>query len=398
MLPAALHGRRGRAQLLVTLGILSAFGPMSTDLYLPAFPEIAASFDTDTAAVRITLAASFLGLGLGQLVYGPVSDRFGRRRPLMGGLLLFIVASLGCAWAPTLSILTGMRLLQALGGCAGLVLARAMVRDCYSGTAMARTMSLMTMVFALAPLLAPSFGALVISVASWPWMFVSLALFGAFCLALVIVLPETHPAHARTRVGLVGALRGYSRVLSSGDFVLPTAIVCLGSVTLFSYIASSPAVLMEHYGFTPQQFAIAFGGISLAIVTGSQVNVRLLRRHSVPRLLRGYLTLQTSFAALLVLLALCDAPVVLVIGTLVALIMCFAGTSANAVTEALRSFPHLAGTASATLGVGQFLFGALISSLLARVQATPTIAMSVTMATASLLALTVAVAGRRALR
>ena len=187
------------------------------------------------------------------------------------------------------------------------------------------------------------------------------------------------------------------QVLRSRPFLVPAAIVSLGSITLFAYIASSPAVLMESYGLTPQQFAFAFGGISLAIVIGSQINIRLLRRYAVHRLLRVYLTLQVCMALILVALTVTSAPVSFIIGGLAVLVMFFAGTQANAVTEALRSFPHLAGTASAALGVGQFVFGAVISIVLAQARVYPPLIMAATMAAASVMALVVAVMGAKSL-
>lgn len=387
MIPRQLLGRRGRIHLLVTLGALTAFAPMSTDLYLPAFPAIASSLNTNVTAIQVTLAASFLGLGVGQLLYGPLSDRFGRKRPLSAGLVLFVLASFGCAVAPSLGILTGMRLLQALGGCAGLVIARAIVRDCYSGSAMARTMSMMTMVFALAPLLAPSLGAAIINVATWPWMFVALAAFGLTCLALVSALPETHPSSARVGAGILGAFRSYRTVMKSRSFVIPAAITGLGSMTLFAYIASSPAVLMGQYGFTPTQFALAFGGIAIAIVVGSQVNIRLSRRYSVRQLMTAFLSVQATATLALVLLAAFSAPVQLVIAFLAMAVAGFSGTAANAVTEALRPFPALAGAASGALGVIQFGLGALVAAGLSGADGSAVVIMSVTMAVTSVAAL-----------
>jgi DHA1 family bicyclomycin/chloramphenicol resistance-like MFS transporter len=383
MLPLRLQGRRGRLQLLGTLGALIAFAPMSTDLYLPAFPQIAGSLGVDSASLQITLAASFLGLGLGQLLYGPMSDRFGRRRPLIAGLVLFIAASVGCALAPTLAMLTGMRLLQALGGCAGLVIARAVARDCYSGLPLARTMSILTMVSALAPLLAPTLGAAIISMANWPWMFVVLALFGVICLVGVCMLPETLPPARRSGAGVGVAVRGYSSILRSKAFLVPTAIAALGSMTLFTYISSSPAVLMGSYGLSPAQFALTFGGISLAIVIGSQLNILLLPHSSVRVLLLGYLSCQVLSTLTLVALTVMAAPVQLVIALLAVTVACFAGTAANAITEALRPFPHLAGSASAVIGVLQFGFGALVAASLSHVSGSPAVVMSVTMAIAS---------------
>jgi len=387
MISRPLEGRRGRIHLLVTLGALTAFAPMSTDMYLPAFPAIATSLETSVTSIQVTLAASFLGLGVGQLLYGPLSDRFGRRRPLIAGLILFILASIACAFAPTLGLLTAMRLLQALGGCAGLVIARAIVRDCYTGSAMARTMSMMTMVFALAPLLAPSLGAAIISVAPWPWVFVALAVFGLACLTMVALLPETHPTRARVNAGVLGAFGNYRIIVRSRDFVVPAAITGLGSMTLFAYIASSPAVLMGQYQLTPTQFALAFGGIAIAIVIGSQVNIRLSRRYTVRQLMTFFLSLQVSATIILVGLAVISAPVQYVIVFLGLAVAGFSGTAANAVTEALRPFPELAGAASGALGVIQFGLGALVAAALSGATGSAVLVMSITMALASLAAL-----------
>ena len=252
---------------------------------------------------------------------------------------------------------------------------------------MARTMSMLTMVFALAPLLAPTLGAAIISVAAWQWMFVALAAFGLVCLLMVAFLPETHPAQSRTDTGVRGAIHGYSSILHARAFIIPAAIASLGSMTLFAYIASSPAVLMGAYGLTPQQFALAFGGVSLAMVVGSQINVRLLRRHPVHLLLRSYLALQVGSTLALVVLSAAGAPVQLIIAGLACAVACFAGTAANAVTEALRPFPHLAGSASAALGVLQFGLGALVAAGLSRTTGSAALLMSAPMAVASIAAL-----------
>ena len=383
MLPRRLQGRAGRNFLLVTLGALTAFAPMATDLYLPAFPNIANSLGVDIPTVQVTLAASFAGLGAGQILYGPLSDRYGRRRPLIAGLVLFILASIGCAFSTTLPMLTSMRLLQALGGCAGLVIARAIVRDCYTGAAMARTMSLMTMVFALAPLIAPSVGAAIIGVAMWPWLFILLAAFGAVCLILVLFVPETHPAEMRTADGFIGSLKTYKLLMQNGKFLMPALISGFGSMTLFAYISSSPAVLMGSYGLSAQQFAFAFGGISVGIVLGSQINIFLLRRRSVNSLLRTFLGIQFTAALVLVALTLAGAPVIAVIICLSLIVACFSGGAANSITEALRPFPESAGSAAALIGVLQFGLGALIATVLGQLPGSPPLLMSIAIVIAS---------------
>ncbi|MGD9957450.1 MAG: Bcr/CflA family efflux MFS transporter, partial [Candidatus Nanopelagicales bacterium] len=222
---------------MLTLGALSAFGPVSLDLYLPAFPEIAQSFGVSTGDVQLTFAACLLGLGLGQLVYGPLSDRFGRKPPLLAGLVLYVAASLLCAAAPSLVALTSLRFVQGLGGCAGLVIARAIVRDGFDGPELTRSFSVIASVSMVAPLLAPSAGALVLRTTSWRVLFVVIAAFGAACLVAALRLPETHPHNRRTEQGLLSSLAGYGRLLANRSFVLPASIAALGSGTLLAYIS-----------------------------------------------------------------------------------------------------------------------------------------------------------------
>lgn len=380
--------------MLVLLGALTAFGPMSLDLYLPAFEAIATGFEVPVAAVGLTFSASLLGLGLGQLVYGPLSDRYGRKKPLVLGLLVFIVASIACSLAPNLEMLIAFRFLQALGGSAGIVLARAMVRDMYSGREMARIMSLVAMVFGLAPILAPSVGALILRFTSWRIIFVTLAVFGALCLLGVLRLRETLPTARRVDHSIVGAIRNYGFVFRQKGFIAPAIVAALNSMGLFAYISSSPRVYLEEFDFTSQQFALAFGVGALSFVTGAQVNSRLVHRLSISRLLHGYLAIQVAVGITGVIVVVAELSVGFVIATLALYQFCTGGITGNALAAALRPFAILSGTAAALLGLMQQGSASIVSAGLTLIAIPPALLLMIVLLTFSSLALTVTVVSR----
>lgn len=367
---------RLRGGLLITLAALSAFGPISLDLYLPAFPSIADSLGVSTGDVQLTFAACLLGLGLGQLVYGPLSDRYGRKPPLIGGLVLYVVASLLCAAAPSLWALTGLRFVQGLGGCAGLVIARAIVRDGFDGPELTRSFSVIASVSMIAPLLAPSAGAAVLQVASWRVLFVVIALFGAACLVAALRLPETHPRHRRTDHGVIASIAGYGSLLRQRRFVLPASIAALGSGTLLAYISSSSVVLMTTYGVGPAGFALIFAFLALWFIIGIRVNLVLLHRRSVHQLLRLYVAVE--IAALVVLLVLLEmqSPLWAVLAALAVVKACLGGIFPNATAESMQPFKRSAGSASALLGTMQFATGGIVAGILAAVALAPGIEMA----------------------
>jgi DHA1 family bicyclomycin/chloramphenicol resistance-like MFS transporter len=348
--------------LLILLGALTAFGPMSLDLYLPAFQLIANDFSVDISAVGLTFSASLLGLGIGQLFYGPVSDRYGRKIPLLFGLMIFIIASIACALATNLELLVVSRFLQALGGSAGIVLARAMVRDLYSGKDMARVLSLVAVVFGLAPVLAPTLGAFILRLGSWRVVFIVLALFGLMCLVGVLRLRETLPTDRRVAHSIVGALRNYGFVARQKGFLSPAFVAALSSMGLFAYISSSPRVYLTEYGLTPQQFGLAFGAGALAFVAGAQLNARLLKTFSIRRLLVTYLFIQLVAATAGLIIVSLNAPVILLIAALAMYQACTGGVTGNALSEALSRFVKLAGTAAAFVGVMQLGSSAFLSA------------------------------------
>jgi DHA1 family bicyclomycin/chloramphenicol resistance-like MFS transporter len=380
-------------RLLLLLAALTAFGPMSLDLYLPAFPAMAQTFGTDTGSIQLTMSACLLGLGLGQVMWGPVSDRYGRKRPLMAGLAIFIVSSLLIAVAPSLSVLVALRLVQALGGSAGIVVARACVRDLYTGVDLARAMSAIVTVFALAPVIAPLIGSGVLLVGSWPWTFVALAVFGALCLLGVVFMPETLPQDRRTDHGFAGAARQYGRILGTSRFRYSATIAALGSTALFAYISSSPAVLMDSYGLSEGAFALSFAGLSLAFALGAQMNMRLLRRYRVTTLLRSSVATQLAASVLVLLGALLSVRLGVFLIPLVIALMTVAGVNSNAMALSLDPFPRSAASAAALVGGLQMGMGALASTALSAMTFRPAVEMGLGMTIAGAVSVTLITVG-----
>src|SRR3954471_16800112 len=278
-----------------------AIGPLSIDMYLPGLPEITRSLDASAAAVQLTLTAVVVGLALGQLVAGPLSDRIGRRRPLVVGLLAYSAVSLLCALAPSVGALTALRFLQGLAGGAGIVIGRAVVRDLYSGAAASRLFSSLMLVTGLAPILAPVIGAQVLKVTAWQGIFVVLAGLALATLTLAAVaLPETLPPERRDRGGLAATLATLRGLLGERTFMGYALTAALAFGALFAYISGSSFVLQEVYGLSPQAFSLAFGANGLGLVAGSQINARLVGRFGPALLLRRALLVILAAAGALV--------------------------------------------------------------------------------------------------
>ena len=263
---------------ILILGALSAFGPLAIDFYLPAFPAMALAFGTDEQHVQLTLAAYFLGLSIGQLMYGPVADRFGRRIPLLTGVGLFTVASLACAYAPNLEWLLGARFVQALGGCAGMVISRAIVSDKCDALGSAKVFSQLMLVMGLAPILAPMLGGLLVNTTGWQSIFLVLTGFSAMAaVAVALGLPESMPAHV-PRQPLSGALRQYGRLLSDPVYLGHALTGGIAIAGMFAYIAGSPFVFIKLYGVPAEHFGWLFGTNAAGFILVAQVNARLLAK------------------------------------------------------------------------------------------------------------------------
>ncbi len=377
--------------MLVLLGGLTATAPMALDLYLPGFPAIAETFGTDTGSVQLSFSACLIGLALGQVLWGPTSDRFGRKRPMMIGMAIFVLASLLIAVAPTFGIMVVLRFLQALGGSAGIVAARAVVRDLYSGADLARTMSAIVTVFAIAPVVAPIIGSAIIAVAPWQAMFVFLAGFGLVCLAGIARLPETLPPERRTDHNLFGAMRQYGTILADPRFGYSASVAALGSTALFAYISSSPGVIIDFYGVSASGFALIFAGLSTGFAVGAQVNMRMIRKFPVRTLLGRAVLVQFTASIALLVAVLVGVPLWLFIVPLLITVMTVSAVNGNGVALSLDPFPRAAASAAALVGGAQMAMGALSSAAMSALQLPDPIEMGLAMSLAGTLAATIVV-------
>ncbi|MFA5120355.1 Bcr/CflA family multidrug efflux MFS transporter [Zavarzinia sp.] len=352
---------RREAGLILVLGALTAFAPLSIDMYLPAFPALEAYFATTGGAVQATLAAFFVGLAIGQSVHGPLADRLGRRLPMVMGIAVYVAASIGAIFAPDIETLTLLRFLQALGGCAGIVIARAMVRDLFDERNSARVFSLLMLVMGVAPILAPMAGGQLLAIADWRWIFVVLALFGAGCLAAVfLMLPETLPPERRQRGGIGPILAAYGQLLRDPVFMgfsLSSGLLMAG---MFAYITGSPLVFIKLYGVSPQHYGLLFGLNAFGLIAASQINVFLLKRFAGRHIL-GTALLANSAAALVlgVIATVGTGQLLAILVPLFLTISSLGFVTANAMAAAMSRAGARAGIASALIGVLQFSLGAV---------------------------------------
>ncbi|MGQ0839748.1 multidrug effflux MFS transporter [Actinokineospora sp.] len=356
--------RSMRVRLALILGGMTAFGPLSIDMYLPAFPVMATQLGTGQSQVQLTLTAFMIGLAAGQAVAGPLSDSFGRRRPLLVGLVLYTASSLLCAIAPSVYALAGLRLAQGLSAAAGIVIARAAVRDLFSGVAMARFFSMLMLVGGLGPILAPVIGGQVLRWTSWSGIFVVLAGFGVLLLvAAGLALPETLPVDRRRPARLGRTLRTYLDIAADRTFLAYAAAAGFVLGAMFAYIAGSSFVLQEIHGLTPQQYSLVFGANALGIVAVAQLNGLLLRRFP-PRglLMVGLVTSALGGLAVLAAVTLALGLPWLLAGLFV-VVASVGVVTPNSTALALADHGERAGTASALLGVLQFAIGGLAAPL-----------------------------------
>jgi MFS transporter, DHA1 family, multidrug resistance protein len=354
--------RAGRLQLILVLGALSAFGPMCTDMYLPALPAIGRELGVADSVVQLTITMCLLGLALGQLVAGPLSDRLGRRPPLIGGLAVFTAASLVCAVAPDYGMLLAARLVQGLAGAAGLVISRAVVRDLFGGSQAARFFATLMLVMGVAPILAPLAGAGILEWTSWRGIFVVLACFGAALVPAVLAwLPETVPAERRHKRGAGSTRQALTSMLRQRSFVGLGLTSGLVSGAMFAYIGDATFVLQQVYGLSPQQFALVFGGNAVGIIGASQVSARLVERVTPRRLLWAGVFQAAAGGLLLLIAAASRLPLAVVLISLFAVVSTIGFVSPNATALALEDHAEAAGSAASLLGVSQLAIGALLA-------------------------------------
>ncbi|MCE1083667.1 multidrug effflux MFS transporter [Pseudomonas sp. 165] len=383
-------------RMVLILGALSAFGPLAIDFYLPAFPAMAQAFATDEKHVQATLAAYFLGLSIGQLAYGPVADRFGRRKPLMFGVTLFTLASLACAYAPNLDTLVLARFVQALGGCAGMVLSRAIVSDKCDPVASAKGFSQLMLVMGLAPILAPMLGGVLVNVAGWQSIFLALSLFSAGCLlAVSLGLPESLPEHI-PRQPLSGAMRQYLRLFADRVFVGHALTGGIAIAGMFAYIAGSPFVFIKLYGVPAEHYGWLFGTNAAGFILVAQVNARLLAKRGPAFLLARAVWLY--LAAGLVLLAVAAMRPTQLWPLLVPLFVCISSLGCiipNASACAMSGQGARAGSASALMGCLQFSVAAGAAALVGLLHDGSAVPMALVISLCGALVVSVALLTRR---
>jgi len=384
-----------RTGLLVTfiLGGLTATPPLAMDMYLPSLPEVTTSLHAPAATVQLTLTACLAGMALGQLVVGPMSDRWGRRRPLLIGLVVYVLATALCALAPTVGTLVAFRLTQGLAGAAGIVIARAVVRDLYDGVAMARFFSTLMLIGGVAPVVAPLIGGQILRVTDWRGVFVVLTVIGALLAALVWArLPETLPVEVRHVGGVGEALRSMRTLLADLPFAGYMLTGGFAFAALFAYISASPFVVQEIYGASPQTFSLLFGVNSVGLVAVGQINGKLLvGRVSLESVLGAGLAIVTAAAAALLLMSLGvfgEVGLAPVAAALFVLMSAMGLTLPNAQSLALLRTKHAAGSASALLGTSSFLIGAIASPLVGIAGEGTAVPMAVVQLSAALVALT----------
>ncbi len=363
--PAVTSSPAFRPAMVGLLGSMTALGAITVDVYLPSLPTVAADLGTTAAGVQLTISGVLLGAALGQLVMGPLSDRFGRRRPALAGIAVHVVASLLCIIAPTIGLLIGLRVVQGFGNAAAAITAMAVIRDRLSGGPAARVISRLMLVIGVAPLFAPTLGGLIAGAAGWRAVFAVLALFGlVLWVAVWRWLPETLPPARRATAGPREAVRGYRSLIGDRQFLALAVIPGLGMGALISYVLGSPFVLQEGYGLTAQQFALVFAVNGMALVIGAQVNAALLRRIAPSRILRVALSLAVAVALLLLGFAVTGAAGVLgILAPLWFMLFLLGFVMGNASAIALSRRGDRAGTAAAVIGATQAGVAGLVSSM-----------------------------------
>lgn len=357
-------GRR-YVQLVLVLGALSAIGPLTLDMYLPALPQLRADLGATDSQAQLTITGLLVGLGLGQLLIGPLSDAVGRRKPLFVGLTVHGLMSVLCALAPSITLLALTRTMQGVGGAAVAVVSMAIVRDLFSGVKAAQLLSRLMLVIGVAPVLAPSLGSVLLGFTSWRGIFVLIAVAAVLLFVLALVaLPETLPTVRRSSVSVRGALRSYGVLFHDRLFVVMVLVSGLSFATLFAYISGVPFLLQELYGLSPQQFGLTFSANAVGLIVMTQVNPLLVRRVSPVTILLVAVTVSTLASAALVATAITGFGGL--VGFLVPLwfIVASAGFSfPNAPAIALNRHGEAAGSAAALLGSAQFVLGGLIAPL-----------------------------------
>ncbi|EQC49027.1 drug resistance transporter, Bcr/CflA family [Bacteriovorax sp. BSW11_IV] len=353
--------KSGQNLVILLLGLLTAFGPLSIDMYLPAFPKLASDLGVEISLVQFSLGAYIIGMSLGQVFYGPLSDKHGRKRSLVIGLVIYILASLGCLWVESITGLIVLRFIQGLGGCAGTVMSRAVVRDLFDGEQAAKVFSLLMLIMGLAPILAPSLGGLLLKVSSWRMIFAVLSTVGIIAFILVVkLLPETVSEENRNPLALKEAFGNYKNIVKDKEFVGFLFAGGMIQAGLFAYITGSAFVFMKIFGLNESQYGIVFGMNAFGLIFFSQVNRYLLNHYTIKEILRVVIAVNAICAVALFLCGVFEIGGL--VGVMIPLFMCMSTLGMifpNATAGALVNHAKSAGSASALLGTLMMAFGAI---------------------------------------
>ncbi|MCT1903865.1 Bcr/CflA family efflux MFS transporter [Oceanobacillus sojae] len=355
-----------RLGLALLLGLLAFLGPLNIDMYLPSFPEIAHDLDTSATLVQASLTACLLGLAVGQLFAGPISDAQGRRKPLLIATFLFALASILCAFAPNIIILIAMRFLQGLTASAGVVLSRAVVRDVFSGQALTKFFSLLMVINAIAPMIAPMFGGFILSFESTSWksIFFCLSFIGLLMVVIVAVkLKETLPQHKRIPSSAGASIKTMGSLLTDRSFIGYALVVGFIHGGSFAYVSGTPFVYQDIYGVSPQVFSVLFGINGLAIITGSFLIGRFSGIIPEKTMLQAAIVTALIATALLLFMTIIEGPLTLIVLFIFIYMMTMGMILTSTFTLGMAKQDHRAGSASAVLGMLPLLLGSIFSPL-----------------------------------
>lgn len=374
--------------LIIFLGMITAFDAMAIDIYLPAFPRLAEYFGVASAQIQGTLAIFLIGLAVGQAMFGPLLDRYGRRVPLLIGIGLFTAGSAIVASAPDLSLFMVGRFVQAIGGAAALIAPRAMVSDLCDDRESARIFSILMQVVAVTPLLAPMVGSFILDHAGWRAIFWVLTVAGGLSLiGGYFLIEESLPAQGRIKAGWGATVRGYASLLAQKAYLRDALVGGMMMAALFAYISGSPFVFTEGYGISPASFSILFGAGGLVMILASQANIWLLRRYAIRVIVRSALIALVIVALMLVLAGVAGAGIAIYAALLWAAIACMSLVFGNNASEVMSHAPDRAGSASALLGVIQYSVGAAAGAVSAALSDDPRISVALLLAAAAVMAL-----------
>jgi MFS transporter, DHA1 family, multidrug resistance protein len=386
--------------LILILGLLTAIGPFSIDMYLPAFPAISKSMHTSVAEVMLSLSSFFIGISAGQLVYGPLLERFGRKRPLYGGLILYLLSSVGCAMATSAHALILFRLLQALGGCAGLVAARAIVRDLFDVAENARIFSMLMLVVAISPIIAPTAGGYITAALGWRYVFVVMILINIVILAGVYFwLPESKKPDQDFSMKAGSIFKHYVIIGKDTQFITYALTGAIAYAGLYAYVSGSPYVFMVLFGVNEKHFGWIFAFIAMGVIGSSQVNNMALRKFSSEQVIKAASLGQSIIGITLAILTLAGWSELYSTILLIFLFLCGQGfIFPNASALSLAPFGHSAGNASALMGAIQMATGAGASALVSILENHTALPMTCIMAACAITAFSVFTFGRKLIR